>query len=379
MKIGFAARWSPLDKRSWSGTCCYTYRQIKRNNDVEIFHFKWPWYLREWLTTQKSLNRILFKKHTTVEFLTSYAKFFSRQLQKELKKKPVDVLFVSASPQLIAYLKTDIPIIFMIDTTFQQLLNYYPYYSNLAGYNIKRGIKLDKKAFQNATHCMLTSAWAKNSAVQDYGINADKISVALCGANLDHVPELKDIDCAAGASCRLLFLGVEWERKGGDIALQTFRLLQKKGINVQLHIIGCIPPVNISDYKNITVIPFLNKDKETDIRRLHNIFNETDFLLLPARAECAGIVFCEASAYGIPSITTDTGGVSDYVKDGVNGFVFSQVAGPETYADKIVSVLQNPDQLKELKLNCRKQYNELLNWDTWGRSFELIVDKLVRV
>lgn len=45
-----------------------------------------------------------------------------------------------------------------------------------------------------------------------------------------------------------------------------------------------------------------------------------NFLLLPTIAECAGIVFAEASGYGIPSITYDTGGVGTYVIDGINGF-----------------------------------------------------------
>jgi len=111
MKVGFVSRLNPLDKRSWSGTAYYTFRQIKKNYEVEIFNFKWTWLLREWLTMQKSLNRRLFKKQTAVEFLKAYAKYFSRQLQKDLKKRPVDVLFVSASSQFIAYLETDIPIL----------------------------------------------------------------------------------------------------------------------------------------------------------------------------------------------------------------------------------------------------------------------------
>src|SRR5258708_1124433 len=106
MKIGFASRLNPLDKRSWSGTTHYTYQQIKKNYEVEIFNFKWKWAVGEWVNMQKSLNRKLFKKQTAVEFLKSYAKYFSRQLQNELKKRPVDILFVSASSQLIAYLET---------------------------------------------------------------------------------------------------------------------------------------------------------------------------------------------------------------------------------------------------------------------------------
>jgi len=326
---------------------------------------------------QKSINRRFFNKNTSVEFLTSYAKYFSQQLQKELKRRPVDVLFVSASPQLIAYLKTDIPVIFMIDTTFQKLHNYYPYFSNLAIYNIKCGINLDKKAFQNAAHCMLTSDWAKNSAQQDYGIKADNISVIHCGANLDYIPTIGELHVEIAATCRLLFLGVEWERKGGDIALQTFRLLQQKGIAVNLHIIGCTPPADLSAERDITVIPFLDKNRETDFQQLHSILLQTDFLLLPTRAECAGIVFCEASAYGIPSITTNTGGVTDYVKDNINGFALAFDAGPQEYAEQIASLFKNPQQLQQLKLSSRKLFDELLNWNHWGHSFESIAKKLV--
>src|SRR5689334_19759049 len=148
MKIGFASRLNPLDKRSWSGTTYYTYQQIKKNHEVEIFNYKWTWRVREWLTMQKSLNRKFFRKNTVVEFLNSYAKYFSKQLEKDLKKRPVDVLFVSASSQFIAYLETNIPVIYMTDATFQQLQGYYPYFSDLPAYNIKQGIELDKKAFQ---------------------------------------------------------------------------------------------------------------------------------------------------------------------------------------------------------------------------------------
>lgn len=376
MKIGFAARWSPLDKKSWSGTSYYSYREIAKHNEVEVFVYKWPWYLREWLTTQKSINRRWFKKQTSVEFLKAYAKYFSRQLQKDLKKRPVDVLFVSASPQLIAYLKTDIPVIFMIDATFKQIQGYYPYFSNLAAYNLKQGIALDKKAFEKAAHCMLASDWNKNSAVNDYGINAAKISVVPCGANMERTPAISEINLQPSGKCRLLFLGVDWERKGGDIALGTFKQLQQKGTDAYLHIIGCVPPVDVSAEKNITVIPFLDKNKEEDFVQLHHIFLQTDFLLLPTRAECAGVVFSEASAYGIPSITTNTGGVTTYVKDGINGYALPYNATAMQYADTIADLLSDANKLSALKQSCRSQYDTYLNWELWGQKFEAIVKKL---
>mgnify|MGYP001574913613 CR=1 FL=1 len=377
MKIGFASRLNPLDKWSWSGTTYYSYQQIKKNYEVEIFNYKWTWRVREWLTMQKSLNRRLFKKNMAVEFLSSYAKFFCKQLQKDLEKRPVDVLFVSASSQLIAYLETDIPIVYMTDATFQQLQGYYPYFSNLPGYNTRQGIELDKRAFVKAAHCMLASEWNKNSAVNDYGIDASKISVIPCGANMDMIPAATELNMDAPGQCRLLFLGVEWDRKGGDIALETFCLLKQKGIDPHLHIIGCMPPHNLSSEKNVTVIPFLDKKNPEDFQQLHKIFLQTDFLLLPTRAECAGVVFSESSAYGIPSITTNTGGVSTYVKDGINGFALHFDAGADEYAKKIEQLVSDPAAIQSLKLSSRKYYEEKLNWDMWGKQFREIAERLV--
>lgn len=373
MKIGFASRYDPTDKKTWSGTSFYTLQQIKKYGEVEIFHYKLPKLLQEWLTMQKSLNKKIFKKHTAVEFLKVYAKYFSRQLQNDLKKRPVDVLFVSASSQMIAYLETNIPVIYMTDATFQQLQGYYPYFSNLAANNIRQGIELDKKAYRKAAHFMLASEWNKNSAINDYGIFADKISVIPCGANLDKIPLAIDINHRSSGTCNLLFLGVEWDRKGGGIALEAFRQMKLKGINAQLHIIGCIPPIDLTNEKGITVISFLDKNKEEDFNKLHTIFLKTDFLLLPTRAECAGVVFSEASAYGIPSITTDTGGVSTYVKNDLNGYALPLDAKGEDYAVKIKFVLDDPQRLARLKQSSRIYYEKQLAWDHWGQQFEEIV------
>lgn len=374
MKLGFASRYDPTDKKTWSGTSYYTLQQLKKYGEVEIFQYQLPKFLQEWLTTQKSINRRWFKKQTAVEFLKTYAKYFSKQLTRDLKRRPVDVLFVSASPQLIAYIETDIPVIYMTDATFQQIQGYYPYFSNLAGYNIRQGIELDKKAFQKSSHCMLASDWNKNSAVNDYGVDASKISVVPCGANLDIVPVSRQINLKTTGNCNLLFLGVEWDRKGGDIALETFRHLKQNGVDPRLHIIGCIPPYDLTKEKEITVIPFLDKNKEEDFQQLNAIFLQTDFLLLPTRAECAGIVFSEASAYGIPSITTDTGGVTTYVKNGVNGYSLPYSAPGEKYATRIQSILADPTGLEELKKSSRTFYETSLAWDLWSQRFREIAE-----
>ena len=378
MKIGFVSRWNPRDRRSWSGICFHTFQEIGKYNQMEIFsYYRSPWYLREWVKMLIRINKRVFRKNTAAEFLTFYAKYYSKQLEKSLASKPVDLLFVSASPQLIAYIKTSIPIIFNIDATFKQIQGYYPYFSNLAKFNIRQGIALDKRAFQHSRHLILASDWNKNSAVNDYGIEESKISVVAFGANMDSIPESHELTPYIASEFKILFLGVEWIRKGGDIVLEAFRILRQRGVNAHLHIIGCVPPHDLSGEQDITVIPFLNKNVAEDLKRLHKIFLESAVLFLPTRAECSAIVFSEAGAFGLAALTTDTGGVTTYVKNDINGYALPFEAGGEQYADVLAKLAEDRELLAKLKIGSRRYYEEKLNWGHWGKRFQELAEKIV--
>lgn len=379
MKVGFAGRWDPLDKTAWSGTYFHAYTAIKKYYPVETFYYKWPWHVRERLILHKQFQKLAHKK-AAVEFLKGYAKHFSKQLERELLNRKVDLLFVPSAPQLIAYCKTELPIVYLTDATFYQLQGYYPFFKDIAQYNIDQGIEMDQLVFKHAAHCMLASEWTKQSAINDYGITENKITVVPLGANLDSVPTARESEIyrakkETNKTCQLLFLGVEWERKGGQIALATYKILKEKGLSVQLTIIGCVPPVAVDD-TNITVIPFLNKHNKEEAAKLYNIISNSSFLLLPTRAECAGVVFCESSAFGIPSITTNTGGVSTYVEDGVNGYALPLAANTDEYAKLILDLFTNDERYQRLCISSRKKYEEVLNWDSWGRSFHQIAENI---
>lgn len=372
MKIGFAGRWSPLDKKSWSGTYYFSYNELKKYGEVEIFHFTYPkWFSNYLISIYKKPQHYLRRKNVAVEFLKDYAKHYSRKLERELRRRKVDILFVASAPQLIAYANIDIPVILLTDGTFYQIQGYYDAWKNFAPFSIRQGIEVDKNAFLKATHIMAASEWTKKSAIDDYGVDPARITVVPLGANLEKIPAQNELDLTTDCKSRLLFLGVEWQRKGGDIALEAFLQLKQKGIKAKLQIVGCEPPVNIND-PDITVIPFLDKNNPEDFNKLNDILLHTDFLLLPTRAECAGVVFCEASAYGIPSITTHTGGVGTYVRSGENGFALSPAAGPGEYALQLEQVINNPHLLTELKKSSRQYYESTLSWEVWGKKFKEI-------
>ena len=74
------------------------------------------------------------------------------------------------------------------------------------------------------------------------------------------------------------------------------------------------------------------------------------------------------AAYGVPVLSTDTGGVSGIVQNGVNGFLLPPEAPGAEYAKVLAELFESPDRYRELREASRAAYDERLNWDAFGRS-----------
>ncbi|GAC1449301.1 MAG: hypothetical protein PVSMB4_07340 [Ktedonobacterales bacterium] len=268
----------------------------------------------------------------------------------------------------IAFLETDIPIAMVVDATHARVCQYYPAYSNLVRRSCWELDTLEELAIQKAALLLYTSRWAAQSAIEDYHADPRKVHVVPFGADLDDPPDRAAVfEKRQSDRCRLLFLGVDWKRKGGDIAFETLIALEACGIEAELIVCGCTPPNELS-HPRMQVIPFLNKRDERQRKELEALYLTADFLLLPTRCECYGMVFCEAAAYGLPVVTTRTGGVSEIVRDGETGFMLPLSARGDAYARVIAEVYGNEARYGELVRASRQAFEDRLNWDAWGKT-----------
>jgi len=173
-----------------------------------------------------------------------------------------------------------------------------------------------------------------------------------------------------------LFIGVKWERKGGDIAFETLLALEKMGIPAELTVVGCIPPKQFA-HPAMKVIPFLNKNDESQRKKLEKLYLTSDFLLFPTRNECYGIVVCEANAFGLPVIAADTGGVSGVVTNGENGFLLPHSARGDQYAEVVAKLYRDERGYAELVQSSRADFDNRLNWDVWGTATHKLILELL--
>ncbi|WP_316788105.1 glycosyltransferase [Pedobacter frigoris] len=92
-------------------------------------------------------------------------------------------------------------------------------------------------------------------------------------------------------------------------------------------------------------------------KRLHSlIYSAMDYFVIPSVEETFGLTGTEALLCNTPVISSKTGGMVDYVEDGVNGFLFEPLdkAALLMKIKNIVHSIQNVDDL-----NCRQS---IIDW-----------------
>ncbi len=374
MKICFLTKSDPEDKRSWSGIYYNMYINLKKTHEVEwIGKVRFALWQSIILNAQYFYNKIVVGKIPLHN--SKFSRFYAQKLKTKLANNNYELIFAPVSSGLICYLDTAIPIVYLSDTTFQLMVNYYQEFTNLNLAKINKGNEIEKKALNNASKVIFSSQWAKKSAIDFYSVSPEKIFVSEFGANLLYEPCLKDLNFDETEICNILFLGVDWERKGGQKAYETYLELRRRGFKCTFTIIGCNPKLALKD-AGITILPFINKNNKQDFDKLYKILLQTHILLLPTKAECFGIVFCEASAFGIPSIATKTGGISSAIKEGLNGYLIDMNENEKKFADKIFSIFTDKEAFKKLRLSTRVQYESRLNWSVWVENFNKLIQDL---
>lgn len=366
----------PNEPNSWSITTQYI-TQVLQKHCGKVFPIG-PISLRGEVLAGKILNKVtltLLKKRFLYCDSSHIAKRYARVAAQRLAGLSADVIIAPDCASEIAFLETDIPIVLIEGGTFALWRN-KPSYLNLLKRSSYEANMLQELALKKASLILNPSEWAARSVIEDYHTDPQKVHVLPYGANIDNPSPLEFVQKKKKSDrCRLLFVGVDWQGKGGDIAFETLLKLEEMGIRAELIVCGCVPPGKFS-HERITVIPYLNKNDERQHKEMENLFMTADFFLLPTREELFGIVFCEASAFGLPIITTNTGGISGAVKDGENGFMLPLSADGSEYAEVIAKIYRDDERYAEMVRASRAAFEQRLNWDTWAITFRKLLAEM---
>jgi glycosyltransferase involved in cell wall biosynthesis len=379
LKIAVVSAADPQDRRTWSGSTFFMASALQR-------HVGRVDYIGPMSIPGQKIKEKLARMYHRISGTRTYpfrtdasAKYFAREVSRRLSGRAYDLIFAPAASVEVAYLETNIPIMYVSDATFALMQEVYPIFSSMAAKSAAAEDFFERTIQQKARLLLYPSQWAADSAVGDYGTAADKVRVIPFGANLDREPESRAVlGKEISAEIKMLFLAKEWERKGGSIAMDTLQSLTEMGVDAELIVCGVRPPAD-ARHPRMTVIPYLDKNIPLDRQRFEQILSESHLLLLPTRTECYGIVFCEANAYGLPVFATQVGGIPTIVKDGQNGCLLPLEANGRDFAERIARAVSDSNQYRSLNQGARERYEKVLNWDAWGKAVRKTIRETIGI
>jgi glycosyltransferase involved in cell wall biosynthesis len=375
MKLAYVTNYdsrSLTTANEWSGTGYYISKSLKEQAIVldYIGPLQDQWLHRA-IRKYKHHYYGLFQKRYLKNPAPYTLKDYARQIQAKLKTSDAELIF-SASSNPISYLECKQPIVFWADASFASILNFYPDYSNLCQESISDWHRVEQLAHEKCKLAIYSSEWAAQAAIQAYGVNAAKVKVVPFGANVETThshDEVKDlIEARPSNCCKLLFLGVEWYRKGGDVALKVATELNKAGLKTELTIVGCQPISEEPLPDFVKPLGFISKSTPEGKAKISQLIAESHFLLLPSLADCTPIVLCEANSLGVPCLARNVGGIPTMIRDGFNGQLFAKAEDPTHYSNYIHSLFMDYSQYKQLALSAFQEYESRLNWSAAGRQ-----------
>lgn len=295
----------------------------------------------------------------------------AHQAEARLREIRCDFIF-SPGTLPLAYLRANQPIIFSSDCTFRSMVGYYPEFSRLSGLQLRDFEQAERAAIRKSSLLVYASDWAAHSAIKHYGAPPERVAAIPSGANLGADNRRCEVETfiatRPAGHLHLLFVGKDWTRKGGPLGLETVRLLNQRGQPATLHIVGCQPAVPAELQPHVQIHGLLKPSIPEQRTALETLFRRAHFLFVPSRAEAYGMVFCEANAFGVPCITTATGGIPTIVHDAVNGVALPLPAGAAEYAEAIHRLAQ-PDRYLPLAHGSFAEFEQRLNWTRWMRDF----------
>jgi glycosyltransferase involved in cell wall biosynthesis len=355
----------PTNPRSWSGTAYFVARALERAG-VEVMPLKIDsrtMRLRRYLLfIAFRLFGLRYLRDRDSGLLRAYA----RQIEQRLGSMNVNFVFCPGTAPL-AYLSTHLPVAFWSDGTFEGMTNFYGSFSHLAARSLEEGHAADRLALKNATLALYASEWAARSAREFYGAAAEKVHVIPFGANLTQAPtetEVREsIRTRSRDRCVIFFSGVDWERKGADVAIEAAAALRAAGVETRLVIAGCHPARGREMPDWVEITGFISKETPEGRARLEGILKAAHFFILPSRAEAYGLVFCEANAFGVPCLAPAVGGIPTIIRPGVNGQLFPENCSPADYAAYIQATLSDRAAYENLALGSFHEFRRRLNWD----------------
>jgi glycosyltransferase involved in cell wall biosynthesis len=246
--------------------------------------------------------------------------------------------------------------------------------AQLSAAEVDAAVAREQTVYDGASGIFTFSERVRRSFVGDLGVPADRVETVFAGPNFDPsaIPPLR---AHPAEKPNILFVGREFERKGGDVLLAAFARVRAEVPDATLTIIG--PRDLRLSIPGVEVLGFLRKDDRAEYRKLLDAYAKATAFAFPTRFEPFGVVLLEAMFFGLPCVATNVWAIPEIVLDGETGYIV-ELDDAATLGSRLVDLLKNPQQAHAMGRAGRLRAETHFTWKTVTAKMAARISRTLR-
>lgn len=214
--------------------------------------------------------------------------------------------------------------------------------------------QLERELFHRADRILVTAGHVERTLIAQYGCDPSRIATILIGANVaaaDTSAELSRYETG-----RIVYVGIDWERKGGPILLKAFDTVAAQFPDASLTIIGCAPTTHNPRSRALGLLPRPEVAKH---------LSDAAIFCLPSLVEPSAVASVEAMAFRLPVVATSVGGFPEMVVHGETGLLVPP-NDPAALAGALCDLLRDPRRAQAMGMAGYERSQTRFTWDAVG-------------
>jgi glycosyltransferase involved in cell wall biosynthesis len=211
-------------------------------------------------------------------------------------------------------------------------------------------------------------SWVADAMARDYGVHGTGRTVTYVPLDLD---KWRPVAREASARARLLFVGNDFHRKGGDVLLEAYvRHLADVATLAIASNDGSLR--NLQLPRGVEILAGRTRDQ------LLAEYQRADLFVFPTRLDILPNALGEALATGVPCVASDVGGISELVREGESGVLLPFGTSADEWGARVRTLLQDRSRLDALSAGARRVAEEKLGLPRFQHVIEDVLEQLRR-
>jgi glycosyltransferase involved in cell wall biosynthesis len=363
----------PFDRQCWSGSSYFFFNRLgQRGALYRAFGVEVPAYKRYlYLARNLRLNRQTWRERFYMD--PGYRDALTEEVRRRLQPDDFahDFLQLGAMYNVPRLLDGRTRCFSYHDGNLAEALRSPNAPQGLGARVIDRALAYERTVYHGIHMVFSMSEYLRQSFIRDFDVPAQRVVNVGAGINLESVPE--PVPGKRYDNREVLFVGVDFPRKGGWDLLKAFRGVRGRLPDARLHLVGpreLTIPAELQP--GVVCHGFLNKNEPEGRARLADLWQRACLFAMPSLYEPFGIAPLEAMAHQIPCLVTGRWALREMVIPGETGDLV-ECGSVEDIEAKLTTLLGDPAALQRMGAAGRQRVLANYTWDkVVGRLIEAV-------